>query len=354
MLIFVILSTTEAYFSKSPQLQSRSYPCHLHSQALLCRLPAPPHTTPSSSAPSKPLFHLPSRLPNHATIPYSNLPPCVALCPPLPSCPPSSSVFCLFSCPLPSSLSSPGLPTASPLQYHYDSTKPISSSSSYLDRISGSYQDSYKSHPKNGNENVTDLPDSSFSEKSKPTKLLPSTQQFNQPSDIYLPNIIHENASTPLQEQLSQITEKDESVAEMAKDAGAYEVKYLIKSNCSSNDTNCVIDNFIVPPENDCCTNCLAPCRFRYIQKTSLRSDQIQEVDPVCNNELLKQIIDKQVDDDINKSKIRIERTARWFLGELFGVICGNDNFAYIIQTKDFCQHRKGNVTCYVFRPFRL
>lgn len=57
------------------------------------------------------------------------------------------------------------------------------------------------------------------------------------------------------------------------------------------------------------------------------------------------------MDDDINKSKIRIERISRWFVGGLFGVICGNDDFAYIIQTKDFCQHRKGNVTCYVFRP---
>ncbi|VDK79811.1 unnamed protein product [Litomosoides sigmodontis] len=131
-----------------------------------------------------------------------------------------------------------------------------------------------------------------------------------------------------------------------------YGTKYPIRSNCSSNNTNCVIDDYTAPPENDCCTNCSAPCRFRYIRKTSQKSDQGHEVDPICNNELMKQIIDKQTDDDINKSKIRIERTLRWFLGQLFGVICGNGDFAYIIQTKDFCQHRKGNITCYIFRPY--
>lgn len=56
------------------------------------------------------------------------------------------------------------------------------------------------------------------------------------------------------------------------------------------------------------------------------------------------------MDDDISKSKIRIQQRARIILGGLYEVICGTDDFAYIIHTKDFCQHQKGTVTCYAFR----
>uniref|UniRef100_A0A0N5CP69 Ground-like domain-containing protein n=1 Tax=Thelazia callipaeda TaxID=103827 RepID=A0A0N5CP69_THECL len=54
--------------------------------------------------------------------------------------------------------------------------------------------------------------------------------------------------------------------------------------------------------------------------------------------------------DNNTRTKVEIQRAAQQLLGGLFGVICGSDDFAYIIQTNDFCQHRTANTTCYVFR----
>uniref|UniRef100_A0A0R3RU50 Ground-like domain-containing protein n=1 Tax=Elaeophora elaphi TaxID=1147741 RepID=A0A0R3RU50_9BILA len=340
MLIFVILSTADAYFSKSPQPQLPSHPSYHRSRTLLCRLPTPPHTvifcsrTLLSCPPTKPLLRPPLYPLCRPALLHPLLPSCPIICPPSLPRPPSPVSSCPSSCPPSTPSSSPSPPSASPPQ-HYDSIRPIISnptklaSYSYSDGIPESYQGSYKGELPDDDDLTDDLEDVTGSTHSlfpeKP-ELIPFDQQFNT-------NITHINASFPSQQQPPQaaVSGEDEIVTEAAKN-----VKYLIKTNCSSNHSNCV-DDFTLPPENDCCTNCPAPCHFRYIRKTSLRSDQIQEIDP-------------QLDDDINKSKIRIERTARWFLGGLFGVICGNNNFGYIVHTKDFCQHRKGNVTCYVFR----
>ncbi|EFO19482.1 hypothetical protein LOAG_09010 [Loa loa] len=373
MLIFVILSTTEAYFPKLPQPQSRPHhPYQQRSGALLCRLSDTVFCSPPllPCSPPKPSLrpHLPPLC--RPVVFYPATSPCPIFCSPLRPCYP------LVPCPLSRSLfplSSPSPPAASPPQHHNDIKSTSASSSkftSYMDGISGSYQNSYKAQLFNDGYLMNDTEDvagllvhSSFPEKSttgatyriypsetlnitnpEATELLPSDQQLNYPSDVY--------SSTSSQQQQPQIViaGKDGLGAETTKSAQKHETKYLIKSNCSLNGSKCGTDDFTVPPENDCCTNCSIPCRFRYVKRTSFGNDQLQEVDPVCNNELLRQIITGQTDDNINKSKNRIERTARWLLGGLFGVICGNGNFAYIIQTKDFCQHRKGNVTCYIFR----
>ncbi|EJW82217.1 hypothetical protein WUBG_06874 [Wuchereria bancrofti] len=364
MLIFVILSITEAYFSK---LSQSNHLCHNHSRALFYRLPIAPSPLISCSsslqpyAPPKLSLHRPLLRPfQRATIFHPLLSRCPTFCPSFrPSCP--SIISCPLKRPLLSS-SSPGPPAVSPPQYYDDKKSANSNTSkftSYLNDFSEnsknqlSDNNAYLTNDVNNKKSITNGTYHIYSlatlnniTNSKTTDL----SSFNHSSDIYLSSIL------PIQQQLPQITTDNANdnklIDEITKSAQKTSAKYLLKSNCSSNDNdnNCISDSFTMPPENDCCTNCSIPCHFRYIQRTSLTTDQLQEVDPMCNNELLRQIIAEQTDDDINKSKIRIERIARWFLGGLFGVICGNDNFAYIIQTKDFCQHRKGNVTCYAFR----
>lgn len=279
MLIFVILSTTTtttaAYFSKLPQPQLRPHSYQQHSRAPLCRQ-SPPHTTTvlcSSPLPPCPSLKLRLRLPlrplcrprtSHPIIPSYPV-----FCPPSLPCPPSIS--CPLLCPqLP--LSSPGPPSISPPQ-HYDNIRPsFAKPEPYLDGIFESYQSSYKGQLSDDNylthdtENITDLQHSSFPEKSttnttyhssssvtsnvtnsKSTILFPSDQQFNYPSDVYLSNTVHENASA-LSQQLPQIatTGEDRLTAGITQ---KYETKYLIKSNCSLNGTNCAVDDFFMPPE---------------------------------------------------------------------------------------------------------
>lgn len=236
MLIFVILSTTEAYFLKSLQSQPwQLYPCHHHSRARFCRLPIPPYPTPShtihSCSPSLPSYP-PPKLPYRLPLRPSRRPFCPVFYSPCPLSP----VSCPLSCPLSSSFSSPSPPAASPPQ-HYDGLRPISSSftkyASYLKRPSENYKSQqFDDNHTNDIKNLTSLLHSPSPEKPEPTELLPSGQQFNQPSDTYLPSIINENVSIPSEQQLRR-----------------HGVKYLIKSNCSSNDSNCINDDFAVPPE---------------------------------------------------------------------------------------------------------
>ncbi|KAK6111965.1 Ground-like domain family protein [Brugia pahangi] len=363
MLIFVILSITEAYFSK---LSQSNHLCHNHSRALFYRLPIVPSpliiclSSLQPYPPPKLSLHRPLlRSFQRSTILHPLLSRCPTFCPSFwPLCPTINS--CPLKRPLLSS-SFPGPSETSPPQYYDDKKTKNSSTSKFASYLNDFSENSKNQLSDNGAYLINDINKgkninetyhmyslatlNNTTNSKKKTNLL----SFNHSSDIYLSSIL------PIQ-QLSRITTDNANdnklIDDTTKSAQKTSAKYLLKNNCSSNDNdnNCISDNFTMPPENDCCTNCSIPCHFRYIQRTSLTTDQLQEVDPICNNELLRQIIAEQMDDDINKSKIRIERIARWFLGGLFGVICGNDNFAYIIQTKDFCQHRKGNVTCYAFR----
>ncbi|VDO51904.1 unnamed protein product, partial [Onchocerca flexuosa] len=230
MLIFVILSITEAYFSKLSQSQLRSHPYHYYSPisptiTVLCSpvsLSRPPQYRPLR--PHRPLLSPLCR-------------PCPVSCPPSPPCPPPKS--CPLSCLLsPSPFSSPSPPSASPPQY-YDDIRPISSSApmlpSYLDRIPKSYQNNHE-HQLSGNALLTNdikhpagLLHSSFAEKNatnvtfhthlsihlnttnpNSVKLHPSDQQLIHPSDV-----IHENASIPSQRQSPHmVTIRDERLVE--------------------------------------------------------------------------------------------------------------------------------------------
>ncbi|KAM3729163.1 Serine/threonine-protein kinase Haspin [Dirofilaria immitis] len=286
MLIFVILSITDAYL-----ISKLSHPCyHYHSRGAITVLCSPilfPYPLSyhqlSSSLPS-PLCPLRSRF------------LLSRLCRPCPIIYPSSS---LYPPPISSSISgplrplqSPSPPSATPPQY-YDDTKSISSTypmpTSYLTGIHESNQDDYMGQLTDNtyhndyievvNKSTTNTiyhtyPTVILNKKnSKPTEsILSSDQEFIHSSDKYLPRINHKNASTSsYMPTIGDNRFVDGNVK-----------KYLIKTNCS----------ITMLPQNDCCTKCSIPCRFRYGQiKISLNNDQFQEVDPICNNESMKQII---------------------------------------------------------------
>ncbi|MCP9257786.1 hypothetical protein DINM_001038 [Dirofilaria immitis] len=276
MLIFVILSITDAYL-----ISKLSHPCyHYHSRGAITVLCSPilfPYPLSyhqlSSSLPS-PLCPLRSRF------------LLSRLCRPCPIIYPSSS---LYPPPISSSISgplrplqSPSPPSATPPQY-YDDTKSISSTypmpTSYLTGIHESNQDDY----------MGQLTDNTYHND--------YIEEFIHSSDKYLPRINHKNASTSsYMPTIGDNRFVDGNVK-----------KYLIKTNCS----------ITMLPQNDCCTKCSIPCRFRYGQiKISLNNDQFQEVDPICNNESMKQIIIEHANNDINRSKIRIQQAARQLLGD--------------------------------------
>ncbi|VDD92130.1 unnamed protein product, partial [Enterobius vermicularis] len=54
---------------------------------------------------------------------------------------------------------------------------------------------------------------------------------------------------------------------------------------------------------------------------------------------------------DITYSKRRIQQAAEQYLGTNVNVICGNGVFAYVVHTREFCQHTVDDLTCYVFQP---
>lgn len=157
MLIFVILSITEAYLSNPSQLQPQLHPCE-HPRTLLCpRPPTPQHIVPPCSPPSlppypppKPLFHLP--LPPPIFHPFS--PPRPAFCPPAPPCPPPSLPS---SCPPTTAHPYPSPPAVTPPS-NYELIH-------YSDGISESYQGSYKNHNSCLMNNTVNETDSSFFEK---------------------------------------------------------------------------------------------------------------------------------------------------------------------------------------------
>uniref|UniRef100_A0A915PX66 Metalloendopeptidase n=1 Tax=Setaria digitata TaxID=48799 RepID=A0A915PX66_9BILA len=350
MIIFLLLSTAEAYFPKPPQIQPwpRS---HYHHRIL--PVSATTAFRPLTSEPCRPQYHLlatrcswlrpPAPFPRLSIVPNPVTPPsCPVFCPPAPPCPP------LVPCPLcatpPPPSSAP--PAASPPQY-YDDVELISSTPVSLISYPGTetYQANYEDQATYHNDRISSVQG--------------NTTTYHHDLSATLSGATPEPVGLPSSGQ--QLIESGQQLLQMGSAGGdrvtpeaaqRYGTKLLIRSNCPPNGSNnCVISDFHPPSENDCCTNCSSPCRFRHIRTSPLRSDQLGEVDPICNNELLRQIIAKQANDNIDKAKVRVEQTARWLLGGLFGVICGNDNFAYIIQTKDFCQHRNGNITCYAFRP---
>ncbi|RCN48418.1 ground-like domain protein [Ancylostoma caninum] len=102
------------------------------------------------------------------------------------------------------------------------------------------------------------------------------------------------------------------------------------------------------PAQNDCCCGCSSPCKYKrraaaYGNKTA--------VDPSCNNEALRSLIQEFITSDATSSKREIQKEAEEKLGVAVNVICGKGEFSYVAHTESFCQSSKDEITCYAFQP---
>lgn len=79
-------------------------------------------------------------------------------------------------------------------------------------------------------------------------------------------------------------------------------------------------------------------------------------MDTKCNSNELRQLLtDHIVAEDANESKRRIHKAANeQFITEDsdkgIDVICAPGPFSYRIATDFFCEHTKGNVTCFAYQ----
>ncbi|KHJ99956.1 ground-like domain protein [Oesophagostomum dentatum] len=101
------------------------------------------------------------------------------------------------------------------------------------------------------------------------------------------------------------------------------------------------------PAQNDCCCGCTAPCKY----KRRAAAYGSKTVDPLCNNETLRELIQEYITDDATTSKRAIQQAAEEKLEGTTNVICGHGEFSYIVHTDTFCQSTKDDITCYVFQP---
>uniref|UniRef100_A0A914W361 Ground-like domain-containing protein n=1 Tax=Plectus sambesii TaxID=2011161 RepID=A0A914W361_9BILA len=112
------------------------------------------------------------------------------------------------------------------------------------------------------------------------------------------------------------------------------------------------------PAENDCCSACEQPCRFKTRRralgaKISKLGDVIslpQNVNAVCNSEELRNIMRVSIVENTRESKLAIQKEANEKLEGNFSVICATGEFSYVVKTSFFCQETIGEVTCYAFR----
>lgn len=77
--------------------------------------------------------------------------------------------------------------------------------------------------------------------------------------------------------------------------------------------------------------------------------------DPKCNSAELRILIENEITGDSNESKRRVHKAAN----EQFqttdsergiDVICANGTFSYRIATDIFCEHTKGDITCFAYQ----
>ncbi|VDM40256.1 unnamed protein product [Toxocara canis] len=58
----------------------------------------------------------------------------------------------------------------------------------------------------------------------------------------------------------------------------------------------------------------------------------------------------KNISEDLNLSKRRIQLAAEALFGGQFDVICATNDFSYVTNTELYCQETKGDVSCYAYR----
>ncbi|KAI6236473.1 Ground-like domain-containing protein [Aphelenchoides besseyi] len=111
---------------------------------------------------------------------------------------------------------------------------------------------------------------------------------------------------------------------------------------------------YVAPPTNDCCCQCQSSCKYRGRARTHgsriFSALTTVEEDPTCNSEKLRAIIEENITDDPTISKRAIQAAAEEKLFAKINVICGREDFSYLVYTEHFCQATVGELTCYAFR----
>ncbi|KAI6187127.1 Ground-like domain-containing protein [Aphelenchoides besseyi] len=115
-----------------------------------------------------------------------------------------------------------------------------------------------------------------------------------------------------------------------------------------------MMPTYVSPPSNDCCCQCQSSCKYRGRARTHgsriFSALTTVEEDPTCNSEKLRAIIEENITDDPTISKRAIQAAAEEKLFAKINVICGREDFSYLVYTEHFCQATVGELTCYAFR----
>ncbi|KAI6175882.1 Ground-like domain-containing protein [Aphelenchoides bicaudatus] len=100
-------------------------------------------------------------------------------------------------------------------------------------------------------------------------------------------------------------------------------------------------------PSNDCCKGRARTHGSRIFSALSVNVDE----DPTCNSEKLRAVIEENITSDPTISKRAIQQAAEERLFAKINVICGREDFSYVMYTDTYCQATSGDITCYAFRP---
>ncbi|KJH44994.1 ground-like domain protein [Dictyocaulus viviparus] len=107
------------------------------------------------------------------------------------------------------------------------------------------------------------------------------------------------------------------------------------------------MEYYKLPAKNDCCGGCSSPCMY----KRHAAAFSSITVNPSCNNDSLRSIIEEFITTDSSESKRAIQEAAEEQLEVNINVICGRGEFSYVTHTENFCQVSSDNITCYAFQP---
>ncbi|VDD97040.1 unnamed protein product [Enterobius vermicularis] len=123
------------------------------------------------------------------------------------------------------------------------------------------------------------------------------------------------------------------------------------------------------PASVDCCqgcsdnSGCSAKYRKRFRSRSRLHKDaklRKREVtddheiitplaDPFCNDEALKALMLRNINENITDSKRAVQKEAELQFVQKFNVICANSSFSYVVHSDKYCQVSAKGVNCYAF-----
>ncbi|CAD6196342.1 unnamed protein product [Caenorhabditis auriculariae] len=97
-----------------------------------------------------------------------------------------------------------------------------------------------------------------------------------------------------------------------------------------------------------CCPTCACGRKKREV---SLNSDEDTEIkEETCNDSRLLEIMQKNMDGDAKRVKLRLVQAAEKQLGGHYTVICSKSTFSFVTSTTNYCLHSQNHLNCYLFK----